>query len=186
MIRTPLIVGSGLLLVLACGAQPEGFEPQSASGRVERSLRVGSQPDILLFTVDTLRADHLSSYGYARETSPFVDILARRGTRFTRAYLHFVLDRSINRIHAFVHLPDPARSGLGRSDRRWGGLCTARRSGRVAKPAGAAQSRRLSNVRAYRQRPPLRGVRICARVRPLPVPRLCLVGPRQPGAGRLV
>lgn len=41
---------------------------------------------ILLITVDTLRADHLSSYGYARPTSPNIDALAARGVRFERAY----------------------------------------------------------------------------------------------------
>jgi arylsulfatase A-like enzyme len=40
---------------------------------------------LLLITVDTLRADHLSAYGYARPTSPNMDRLARRGLRFTNA-----------------------------------------------------------------------------------------------------
>ena len=38
--------------------------------------------NILLITVDTLRADHLSSYGYPRKTSPTLDRLAREGVRF--------------------------------------------------------------------------------------------------------
>ncbi|MCL2723712.1 MAG: sulfatase-like hydrolase/transferase [Polyangiaceae bacterium] len=42
--------------------------------------------DIVLLTIDALRADHLSSYGYARTTSPNVDRLAARGARFTHAY----------------------------------------------------------------------------------------------------
>ena len=41
-----------------------------------------SQPNILLITIDTLRADHLSSYGYARQTSPVLDGLAAEGVRF--------------------------------------------------------------------------------------------------------
>ncbi len=40
------------------------------------------RPNILLITVDTLRADHLSSYGYPRVTSPVVDRLAAEGLRF--------------------------------------------------------------------------------------------------------
>src|SRR6185437_1326717 len=43
-------------------------------------------PNVLLITVDTLRADHLSCYGYARKTSPYIDGLAREGVRFSRAY----------------------------------------------------------------------------------------------------
>ena len=51
------------------------------------SLPAGSpdQPDIIFVSIDTLRADHLSSYGYERETSPFLDRLAAEGTRFAHA-----------------------------------------------------------------------------------------------------
>lgn len=41
---------------------------------------------IVLVTVDTLRADHLGSYGYPRQVSPFMDRLAREGVRFEHAY----------------------------------------------------------------------------------------------------
>jgi arylsulfatase len=41
---------------------------------------------VVLLTVDALRADHLSSYGYDRETSPTLDRLAEDGVRFQRAY----------------------------------------------------------------------------------------------------
>jgi arylsulfatase A-like enzyme len=53
---------------------------------IERAPRTDPRPDILLFTIDTTRADHLSSYGYERETTPTIDALAARGTRFDRAY----------------------------------------------------------------------------------------------------
>lgn len=39
-------------------------------------------PNILLISLDTLRADHLHCYGYAKETSPAIDSLARQGVRF--------------------------------------------------------------------------------------------------------
>lgn len=41
-------------------------------------------PNIILITIDTLRADHLSGYGYNRETTPFIDQLAKQGATFTR------------------------------------------------------------------------------------------------------
>jgi arylsulfatase A-like enzyme len=44
------------------------------------------QPDILLITIDTLRADHLSCYGYKTGTSPNLDQLASQGWRFENAY----------------------------------------------------------------------------------------------------
>lgn len=40
------------------------------------------KPNILLITIDTLRSDHLGIYGYPRETSPFMDQLAREGMMF--------------------------------------------------------------------------------------------------------
>lgn len=39
-------------------------------------------PNVLLISVDTLRPDHLGCYGYARDTSPAIDSLARDGARF--------------------------------------------------------------------------------------------------------
>jgi arylsulfatase len=36
----------------------------------------------LLITIDTLRADHVSAYGYARATTPEIDRFFARGTRF--------------------------------------------------------------------------------------------------------
>ncbi len=42
-------------------------------------------PNVIVIVVDTLRADHLSSYGYERETSPFMDSLAAEGVRFENA-----------------------------------------------------------------------------------------------------
>ncbi len=41
---------------------------------------------VLLVTLDTVRADHLSSYGYARETSPNLDAFLARGVRFRYAF----------------------------------------------------------------------------------------------------
>jgi arylsulfatase A-like enzyme len=49
--------------------------------------REAPQPgNLLLVTLDTTRADHLSAYGYARETTPVLRELAAQGTRFAEAY----------------------------------------------------------------------------------------------------
>jgi arylsulfatase A-like enzyme len=40
---------------------------------------------IFLITIDTLRADHLSCYGYPRKTSSFLDSLAKKGVLFEKA-----------------------------------------------------------------------------------------------------
>jgi arylsulfatase A-like enzyme len=42
--------------------------------------------DVVLITVDALRADHVGAYGYPRPTTPSIDELARHGVRFERAY----------------------------------------------------------------------------------------------------
>ncbi|OSO92991.1 arylsulfatase [Halorubrum ezzemoulense DSM 17463] len=42
--------------------------------------------NVILLSADALRADHLSCYGYERETSPVLDELAEESIRFTNAY----------------------------------------------------------------------------------------------------
>src|SRR5579872_162764 len=44
-----------------------------------------SSPNVLVILVDTLRADHLSTYGYARSTSPHFDRIAQQGVLFQDA-----------------------------------------------------------------------------------------------------
>jgi arylsulfatase A-like enzyme len=48
----------------------------------------GKRLNFLVITVDTLRADHLGFFGYARPTSPRMDGLAKSATAFARAYAH--------------------------------------------------------------------------------------------------
>jgi len=53
------------------------------------SVREGADPPIsriVLVSIDTLRADHLKSYGYRRRTSPFLDRLAAQGVAFDHAF----------------------------------------------------------------------------------------------------
>jgi arylsulfatase A-like enzyme len=50
-----------------------------------RPMPPAGSPNVLLIVLDTVRADHLSLYGYPRPTSPSLDRLARRGARFDRA-----------------------------------------------------------------------------------------------------
>lgn len=62
-----------LLVVLACGGET----------RVETVP--ARPPNLLLVSIDTLRADHLGSYGYERDTSPVIDSLAAESVRFETA-----------------------------------------------------------------------------------------------------
>ncbi|MBI4615865.1 MAG: sulfatase [Planctomycetes bacterium] len=47
--------------------------------------RRGNRTSIVLVTLDTTRADHLSAYGYSRRTTPSLSALAARGVRFESA-----------------------------------------------------------------------------------------------------
>lgn len=41
---------------------------------------------VVLIAIDTLRADHMSLYGYGRDTTPRIDQLARSGSVFEHAF----------------------------------------------------------------------------------------------------
>ena len=65
-----------LLAALACGVGTMALAMAAAAAE---------SPNVLIVSVDTLRADHLSSYGHPRNTTPNIDALIQRGTRFTEA-----------------------------------------------------------------------------------------------------
>lgn len=44
------------------------------------------RPNVVLIGVDSLRADHMSCYGYGRLTTPHIDRFAQSGTLFERSY----------------------------------------------------------------------------------------------------
>lgn len=82
------------------------FSAAPAGGADARSLPVFADPVLLapgprgkderslvLVSLDTLRADHLGSYGYARDTTPFLDALAAEGVLFE----HYVAAASSTR-----------------------------------------------------------------------------------------
>ena len=48
--------------------------------------RQGPPPNLVLITIDALRADHVGAYGYVRPTTPNLDAVARRAVLFERAY----------------------------------------------------------------------------------------------------
>jgi len=58
----------------------------SAAVPYERKSVQRERPNILLYVVDTLRADHLSCYGYERNTSPRVDRFASENGIYINAY----------------------------------------------------------------------------------------------------
>jgi arylsulfatase A-like enzyme len=65
MTRARVVLAAGLALTAGCGPS-----------------RPAPPQRLVLISVDTLRADHLGSYGYGRPTSPGIDALAREGVLF--------------------------------------------------------------------------------------------------------
>jgi arylsulfatase A-like enzyme len=63
----------GLLLALPATAPAQRTQPPQRF------------PNVLIITIDTLRADRLSAYGYGRHTTPNLDRLLAQGARFTQA-----------------------------------------------------------------------------------------------------
>jgi arylsulfatase A-like enzyme len=53
-----------------------------------KRLPDNDQPNVIFIVVDTLRADHLSCYGYNRETTPNIDELAQDSILFKNAISH--------------------------------------------------------------------------------------------------
>lgn len=86
-----LMLGVGL--ILACGPAAEDSAPSATPEAADgtrlpvsadqlEQLTAETAPDLILIVIDTLRADHLSTYGYERPTSPHLDALAERGVVF--------------------------------------------------------------------------------------------------------
>jgi arylsulfatase A-like enzyme/tetratricopeptide (TPR) repeat protein len=83
----------GLLsAVLGLGAF---FGAKARNERLARTpaaaARAPAGPNVLLITVDTLRADALGSYGNREAATPVLDRLAAAGVRFSNAYAHNVV-----------------------------------------------------------------------------------------------
>jgi arylsulfatase A-like enzyme len=53
--------------------------------RLVTAVPPAGTPDVILVSLDTTRADHLSTYGYERETSPNLTAFAADALRFTQA-----------------------------------------------------------------------------------------------------
>jgi arylsulfatase A-like enzyme len=68
-----------LTLFLAMTAQQGCRRETSPNGDA------AARPNVIIVLVDTLRADHMSTYGYSRPTTPFIDRLARESVVFERA-----------------------------------------------------------------------------------------------------
>lgn len=76
-------------------------------------------PNLLLITLDTTRADHLSAYGYARPTSPNLETLAASGLRFDalKAPVPLTTPSHASLFTGLTPLEHEVRANYGRADR---------------------------------------------------------------------
>ncbi len=76
----------GSILTLGCGLILSGASCKPASEELPTTPEPHSGPHVLLLSIDTLRADHLGSYGYPLPTSPHLDAFAGQSRRYTEAF----------------------------------------------------------------------------------------------------
>jgi arylsulfatase A-like enzyme len=81
-VSTPILLG--IVLILGAVSYDRVVLAERRALDLLPAAKVGA-PNVLLVVLDTVRADHLSLYGYSRQTSPNLDRLARRGVVFTEA-----------------------------------------------------------------------------------------------------
>jgi len=91
---------------LACRETPRPPAPRPSPSS-------GSNLNVLLITIDTLRADHLGLYGYARPTSPRIDALAGQAVVFEHAYTYWPKTRGSMAI--MLTGRRPSQNGYGKS-----------------------------------------------------------------------
>src|SRR3954464_4917821 len=82
MNRLATVMAAGLIsTLLACNA-PSVPQPRPPAGGALRGANV------LLVTIDTLRADHVGAYGSTLGATPTLDRIANEGIRFDVAHAH--------------------------------------------------------------------------------------------------
>jgi arylsulfatase A-like enzyme len=79
--------GEQVTFEFALEPEPGGAAPMA--GFWEPTLRTagphGARPNLLVVSIDTLRAQNVGAYGHGRDTTPFLDSLAREGVLFENA-----------------------------------------------------------------------------------------------------
>jgi arylsulfatase A-like enzyme/HEAT repeat protein len=106
-------------------------EPVATDGELAADVpAVGGQSplsfqghDMLLVTIDALRADHVGAYGYARKLTPSFDALASRGSVFDHAYCATPhTSYSVTSLLTGKYLRPLLLQGAGEDSDTWAGL----------------------------------------------------------------
>jgi len=107
------------MLAEELGSDPKPVVPSVRNARVGLARSTTAQaerpPDVYIYLIDTLRADHLGCYGYDRSTSPNIDAFGAEGVIFEDAHTTATWTRPavatlLSGLHCSVHgamdLPD--------------------------------------------------------------------------------
>jgi hypothetical protein len=109
-VRVRTVVGR-LFAVLVVAWLASGCTPTRST--IRSHAAAGERPDILLISIDTLRADYVSAYGHEPATTPFVDGIAEEGVRFSRAYS--TSSWTVPSLVSMLTSSYPSRHGMGQS-----------------------------------------------------------------------
>ena len=86
LLESPRLYIAAACVLVAVGVytQIDITLPKRPTGTIDdlASLRERDDINLVWIVIDTLRADHLSAYGYGRPTSPIMDAIADQGIRF--------------------------------------------------------------------------------------------------------
>lgn len=80
-------VAVAALVLGGCGGEEIDESPGDApTPDAEAATPLSEMPDVVVILIDTLRSDHLATYGYDAETAPYLSALANESVVFDRAY----------------------------------------------------------------------------------------------------
>jgi choline-sulfatase len=75
----------GVLAIAGCKSSPKSSNTQTSAQTVPHSIVPPQRVNVVLITLDTVRADHLHCYGYEKIKTPNIDALANSGVLFEKA-----------------------------------------------------------------------------------------------------
>lgn len=84
----PRILGALALVAVAVTVSAHAIASRQENHLPTRSDPTDDRPNVVFILLDALRPDHMSAYGYHRETTPAMDRMAREGVIFSNVVSH--------------------------------------------------------------------------------------------------
>lgn len=95
-LRCPALVALAVGGLFAFGACAGDSATERDGGAPDGQASAGARPNLVIVSLDTVRRDHVSLYGYPKATTPFLDSVAQEGWVFDSA---FTVDTNTNPAH---------------------------------------------------------------------------------------